>query len=121
MRRELIQALGYPRLLIRLIIDDRDCPHDGVFEAASERCRGCNIKSSCHWLNRLDEFENFDGKPTYMINASLRYAIGMVEDLHKDLEHDQTPCSCEPCSWVRDARRLTAEFEEQLPPNPYRP
>ena len=55
------------------------------------------------------------------INASLRYGIKLVETLHSELLHDETICSCEPCSWVRDAQRLTEEFEQHLEPNPYRP
>lgn len=120
MRRELIEALSYPRLLVRHIIDARDCPHDSLFDATSERCGHCDINSECHWVNCLNEFENFEGKPAYTINASLRYGIKLVEALHSDLRHDETTCACEPCTWVRNAHRLTEEFELRLPPNPYR-
>ena len=121
MRRQLIEALTYPRLLVLKIIEDRDCPHNNLFEATSERCHQCDMNKECHWVSCLDEFADFADKPDYTINASLRYGIRLVESLHSELRHDETRCTCEPCSWVRDAQRLTQEFELNLPPNPYRP
>jgi hypothetical protein len=121
MRRELIEALSYPRLLVQRIIDSRDCPHDSLFDATSERCHNCDINQECHWVSCLDDFADFDGKPSYLLNASLRYGIRLVESYHSELHHDETLCTCEACTWVRNAQRLTEEFELQLPPNPYRP
>jgi len=121
MRQQLIEALTYPRLLVEKLIEERDCPHDSLFHATSDRCRQCDINSECHWVHCLQEFSDFKNKPEYTINASLRYGIKLVETLHSELLHDETICSCEPCSWVRDAQRLTEEFEQHLEPNPYRP
>lgn len=120
MRRQLIEALTYPRLLVQKIIEDRDCAHDSLFEATSERCQQCDINRECHWVCCLDDFSDFTDKPTYTINASLRYGIKLVESLHSELRHDETLCTCEACNWVRDAQRLTEAFEEHLVPNPYR-
>ena len=120
MRRRLIEALTYPRLLVLKIIEDRDCPHDSLFEALDERCFQCELNKECHWVRCLDDFADFDDKPDYTVNASLRYGIRLVESLHDKLQHDETLCTCEPCSWVRDAQRLTEEFEVRLSPNPYR-
>jgi hypothetical protein len=121
MRQQMIEALSYPRLLVRSIIDGKNCPHDSLFEATSERCRQCDINSECHWVTCLDEFADFADKPDHTINASLRYGVKLVESLHSELHHDETLCTCEPCTWVRDAQRLIEEFEEHLAPNPYRP
>ena len=120
MRRQLIEALTYPRLLVQKIIDERDCAHDSLFEATSERCHQCDINRECHWVCCLDDFSDFADKPTYTINASLRYGIKLVESLHSELRHDETLCTCEACCWVRDAQRLTEAFEENLAPSPYR-
>lgn len=120
MRRQLIEALSYPRELVQKIIDDRDCPHENLFEATSLRCHNCDLKQECHWVRCVNDFADFDGKPDHTINASLRYAISMVEALHSDLRHDSTVCTCEPCTWVRDSQQLVSEFERRLPPNPYR-
>ncbi|MDH5241918.1 MAG: hypothetical protein OEW73_14160 [Gammaproteobacteria bacterium] len=120
MRRQLIEALTYPRLLVLKIIEDRDCPHDSLFEALNERCFKCELNKECHWVRCLDDFADFEDKPDYTINASLRYGIRLVETLHNELHHDETVCTCEPCSWIRDAQRLTEEFEQILAPNRYR-
>ena len=121
MRRQLIEALTYPRLLVKKIIDERDCPHDSLFEATSERCHSCDMNTECHWINCLNEFSDFEEKPASTINASLRFGVKLVESLHSELRHDETICTCEPCTWVRDAQRLIEEFEAHLMPNPYRP
>ena len=121
MRRQMIEALSYPRLLVKKIIDGRDCPHDSLFEATSERCQQCDINRECHWVTCLDEFADFEDKPTHTINASLRYGVKLVESLHAELHHDETLCTCEACTWVRDTQRLIEEFEENLAPNEYRP
>jgi hypothetical protein len=81
MRRQLIEALTYPRLLVEKIIEERDCPHDSLFHATSERCHQCDVNSECHWVNCLNEFSDFKDKPEYTINASLRYGIKLVESL----------------------------------------
>ncbi len=117
----MIEALSYPRLLVRRSIDRQDCPHASLFEATSDRCCNCDINRECHWVTCLDEFADFSGKPTYLINASLRYGVRLVETFHSELQHAESHCRCEACSWVRDAQRLIAAFEENLPPNPYRP
>jgi hypothetical protein len=121
MRRQLIEALTYPRLLILKLLDDRDCVHDSVFEATSERCRQCDMNSECHWATCLNDFQELGGKPTHTLNASLRYGVRLVEHYHNELRHDETTCTCEACTWIRDAQRLIEEFEKSLPPNPYRP
>ena len=121
MRRELIEALSYPRLLVQRLIEAGDCPHDSLFRATSRRCHACELSQECHWARCLDDFADFSGKPAYTINASLRYGIRLVEALHGELRHDETVCTCEACTWIRDAQRLTEEFELRLAPNPYRP
>ena len=121
MRRQLIEALTYPRLLILKLLDDRDCVHDSVFEATSERCRQCDMNSECHWATCLNDFQELRDKPAHTLNASLRYGVRLVEHYHSDLRHDETTCRCEARTWIRDAQRLIEEFENSLPPNPYRP
>jgi len=114
MRHELIEALTYPRLLVQKLVDARDCPHDNLFEATSERCHQCDISQECHWVSCLNSFSNFEDKENHTINSSLRYGIKLVETLHSELRHDETTCTCEPCTWVRDAQRLTEEYDAHL-------
>ena len=120
MRRQLIEALTYPRLLVLKTIEDRDCPHESLFEALDERCFQCELSKECHWVSCLNDFADFADKPDYNINSSLRYGIRLVESLQDEPLHDKTLCTCETCSWVRDAQRLTVEFELSLAPNQYR-
>ena len=103
------------------IIEERDCPHDRLFEATSSRCKECDLNRECHWVRRLHEFSNFDDKPAHTINASLRYGIKLVESLNPEPQHAEDECACEACRWIRDTQRLIATFEANLAPNPYRP
>ena len=114
MRHQLIEALTYPRLLVQKLIESRDCPHDNLFEATSERCHQCDLNRDCHWVCCLNDFSDFKDKQDHTINASLRYGIKLVESLHSKLRHDESTCTCEPCTWVRDAQRLTEEFDAHL-------
>jgi hypothetical protein len=92
-----------------------------IHDATSERCSECGINSECHWVACLNEFADFEDKPTHTINASLRYGVKLVEALNSELQHDGTSCTCESCTWVREAQQLIEEFERSLAPNPYRP
>jgi len=120
MRRQLIEALSYPKLLVQKIIAERDCPHDSLFEATDDRCHHCDIGRECHWAKCLNDFDNFDGKATHTINASLRYGRKLVESLHSELRHDETTCKCEACMWIRDSQSLTEAFDARFVVNPYR-
>ena len=106
MRRQMVEALAYPRLRVLQIIEQRDCPQDGLFEPTSSHCQECDLNRECHWVRRLHEFSNFDDKPAHTINASLRYGIKVVESLHPEPKQEASECTCEACSWVRDTRRL---------------
>jgi len=121
MRRQLIEALTYPRLLILKLIDSQDCPYDSLFDVARIRCQRCDMGQECHWASCLNDFEDLRSKPTRTLNASLRYGVKLVESLHGELRHDATVCTCEACAWIRDSQRLIEEFERRLAPNPYRP
>ena len=79
MRHELIEALTYPRLLVQKLVDARDCPHDNLFEATSERCHQCDINRECHWVSCLNDFSNFEGKENHTINASFATASNLLK------------------------------------------
>lgn len=121
MRSEMIEALNYPRQLILQIIEGRDCPHENLFEATSERCGNCDINSECHWISCLNDFDDFEDKPTHTLSASLRYGIRVVESFLDARDHDRALCDCADCGWIAEAQRLIQKFEQTLPPNRYRP
>ena len=120
MRRQLIEALSYPKLLVERQIEERNCPHDGQFDSTDERCHHCDIDRECHWVTCLNEFGDFDGKANHTINASLRYGIKLVEELHSELRHDETICECEACLWIRASQSLTEAFDAQFVVKPYK-
>ena len=121
MRRQQIEALVYPRLLVLRLLGDRDCVNGTSFDATSLRCRDCDMNRECHWATCVNEFVDADSTPEHTLNASLRHGVNLVEHYHRELRHDETVCTCEACTWVRDAQRLIEAFETKLRPNPYRP
>lgn len=115
MRRQLIEALTYPRLLVLRLIEEGNYPHKSLFEATEERCNHCDPKEECSWTSCMRDFRNFDNKTTESLSVSLREGIKLVEALHRELRHDETTCTCETCSWIRNAEHLTEECEHHLP------
>jgi len=65
MRRELIEALNYPKSLVLEIIGEGDCPHDSLFEVTDKRCQQCDVSRECHWVLCLNDFADFEGKSTH--------------------------------------------------------
>lgn len=114
MRRKLIEALTYPRLFVLENMDLDDCPRDGRFDAACDKCRKCDLGQECHWMSCLNQFDDLASKPIHTIHASLLYSINLIEGYRRQLEHDADACTCEPCSWTRDAYALSAEFSNKF-------
>ena len=114
MRQQLIEALMYPRLLLKQVIEDHNYHHKNMFEATGERCNHCTGEG-CGWETCMKDFKRIDDMTTETLSVSLREGINFVEALHKHLRHDETTCTCEPCNWIRNAEHLTEEVEHQLP------
>ena len=115
MRRQLIEALTYPGLLVRQLIDAGNYAHDSFYAATGERCHNCDGKGACSWGRCLEDFVHREDKTTQELGESLREGIKLVESLHARLRHDETTCTCETCSWIRNAEHLIEEIEHQLP------
>lgn len=111
MRRRLIEALTYPRLLVLEAAGRKDCPHNELFDTCSDRCHHCDLIQECHWLSCLDSFAAFSSKPTHTIHASLLYSIKLIDARIEQMGHDSRTCTCESCTWTRDAQKLTREFQ----------
>lgn len=121
MRRRLIEALTYPRLFVLDNVCLEDCPHDGLFDSTCERCLNCNSRQECHWLKCIDSFSDFARMPTYTMHASLLYGMSLIEERNSQVQHDADACSCESCTWVRNARQLAREFQMSCTGNQYDP
>jgi len=114
MRRRLIEALTYPRLFVLDKIRVENCPQDRLFDSSSDCCRSCGLKQECHWLRCLNNFADLASKPTYTIHASLLYSISLIEAHNEQMQHNSKACTCESCTWTRNARQLTREFSRQF-------
>ena len=115
MRRQLIEALTYPGLLVRQLIEEGNFAHASFYEATGQRCQACDGVGECGWDKCLGDFSHRDDKSMGALSGSLRDGIKLVEALHSELRHDETTCTCETCSWIRNAEHLMEECEHHLP------
>ncbi len=115
MRRQLIEALIFPKLLVRQMIEGGNFEHKNLFEATGERCNHCVSDKDCGWEHCLQDFRDYENETNEELSASLREGIKLVEALHRKLRHDETTCTCETCCWIRNAEHLTEECEHHLP------
>ncbi len=115
MRRQLIEALTYPGLLVRQLIEEGNYPHESLYQATGERCNNCDLTGECGWPKCLQDFRHLEEKPIEALGTSLREGIKLVESLQSELRHDETTCTCETCNWIRNAEHLTEECEHHLP------
>lgn len=115
MRRQLIEALIFPKLLVRQMIEGGNFEHKNLFEATGERCNHCESDKDCGWEHCLQDFRDYENETDLELSASLREGIKLVEALHRKLRHDETTCTCETCCWIRNAEHLTEECEHHLP------
>lgn len=114
MRQQLIEALTYPRVLIRQLIDEGNYQHQNFFEATGQRCHACDGEA-CGWDKCLGDFRGFEDKSIEELSESLREGIRLVEGTISELRHDETKCMCETCTWIRNAEHLREECEHHLP------
>lgn len=115
MRRQLIEALTYPRLLVRQLIDEGNYQHTSFLEATGQRCHACDGSGDCGWDKCFGDFSRFRDKTIDELSESLREGIKLVEGMISELRHDETTCTCETCNWIRNAEHLTEEAEHHLP------
>jgi hypothetical protein len=106
MRPNLIEALGYPRELLRNDLELDDCPHNALYDNEDGKCLACLQRSECEWLYQNEEFAALGQKPIAEILAALEIASDYVAAQIAYWEHDNRQCGCTSCSWLRDALRL---------------
>ena len=78
MRQQLIEALMYPRLLLKQVIEDHNYHHKNMFEATGERCNHCTGEG-CGWETCMQDFKKIDDMTTETLSVSLREGINFVE------------------------------------------
>jgi hypothetical protein len=111
MRRQIIEALTYPRILMLSNLDIEECPQNGYFNPAHPSCRYCGDGEECHWLNANDEFSVLATRPMPLLYESLIFSIEYVDAQSSGANHNVRRCACESCDWVRKARRLARDCE----------
>jgi hypothetical protein len=93
MRRRIIEALTYPRMLLMANLEIDECPQNGYFNPAHP-----------------DEFTVLARKPVEILYESLLFSIDYVDSQGSRANHNVRRCACESCHWVRKARRIAWEY-----------
>jgi len=110
MRRKIIEALTYPRMLMMARMDLRDCPMHHYFNAAEEICRLCDQDKECRWLNSNDEFTVLAEQPMEVLFEAFSFSIDYVDAHVSRNGHNSRRCTCDTCLWVKDARHLARQY-----------
>jgi len=113
MRRRIIEALTYPRMLMMSRMDLRDCPMNQYFSSDQHVCQTCSQGEECHWLNSNDEFSVLSEQPIEALFEAFVFSIDYV-DAHISRDgHNFRHCACETCTWAKDARHLVRRYKGQ--------
>lgn len=105
-RQSLIEALSYPRELVRNDMDLDDCPHNGLFDDEDGRCLICPQQPECEWLYNNEEFVALEQKPIAEVLTALEIASDYVAAQIAYWEHNTEQCRCTSCTWLRHALQL---------------
>lgn len=107
----IIELLAYPRLYAVESIDPGQCPHQGRFEPADERCRLCELGAECEWLESGEPFVDLATRSQVELLGTLRFAVEYVEANNHRSRRRIASCVCESCEWLRSAEQLLREAE----------
>jgi len=107
----IIELLAYPRLYAVESIDPGQCPRQGRFEPADERCRLCELGAECEWLESGEPFVDLAVRSQEQMLDTLRFALDYVEANNHRSRRRLASCVCESCEWLRQAGQLLREAE----------
>lgn len=113
MRRAIIESLTYPRMMMLSQMDSEDCPMHLYFDPTVPTCRICEQSQECRWLNSHDEFAVLAEQPIQHLYQAVLFCIDYVESQSSLNKHNFRRCPCESCVWLRDARYLTRQIEQE--------
>lgn len=88
LRESLIEALSYPRKVMRNYIELDNCPHNGLYDSEDGNCLACPQQMECVWLYSNEEFAALEKKPIAEILAALEDGLEYVTAQISYLEHD---------------------------------
>jgi hypothetical protein len=106
LQRSIIDALSYPREVLRNYMELDNCPHNGLYDGTDGKCLACPQRIECEWLYSNEAFAALEKKPFAEILAALENGLEYVTAQISYWEHDSRQCGCESCAWLRDAQRL---------------
>ena len=113
MRRRIIEALAYPRIMLLANLDGDECSEQLSFNPAGEGCRTCENGTECRWLNINDEFKVLAHAPMSSLYESLQFCIDYVDAQCTRQNHNARRCPCESCRWLRGARQLESDYRHK--------
>ena len=113
MRRRIIEALTYPRMLLSSLMDVSECPMNLYFESTHGACQACEQGTECQWLNHNDEFSVLAQQPMDALFQTFEYSIDYVDAYITRENHRPRRCVCDTCLWLREARQLVREYSNQ--------
>jgi len=104
MRAKFVQALRFPRQLLKDELDLNECPHDGLLDIDDRRCRLCDQRQKCEWLYDNDEFADLSQRSLEELDDALNIAAWHMRAVIATWEHDDRSCRCDACRWLREAQ-----------------
>ncbi len=110
MKQKIIQALVYPRRLMRGSVELHNCSHSGNFSRSDGECADCYYGLECAWLFSNDENVSVEEKPLAALREALEYCHGYVDARTTEWGHDNTRCDCDACCWLRNADDLISRW-----------
>jgi len=112
MRQEIINALIFPRMLVKDHLELDNCDHSGRYDGAATDCQRCGAEPQCQWLYDNDEFEAIQESTTEKLVDALEFALAYVGGEVANLKHSYRRCNCDICIWLRDAHKLFIKINE---------
>lgn len=106
MKSEIIEALAFPREMIRGNVPFETCEHAGNFASRDPQCGVCESRLECEWLYHNDEFSGLTEKPLEALIEALQSAILYVDACVSRAGHKPATCHCNACGWLNQARDL---------------
>ncbi|MDJ0860782.1 MAG: hypothetical protein QNJ87_13030 [Gammaproteobacteria bacterium] len=110
MKQKIIQALAYPRRLMRGSVELQNCSHSGHFSQSDGECGDCYYGLECAWLFSNDENVSVEEKPLEALREALEHCHGYVDARTTEWGHDNTRCDCDACCWLRNADDLISRW-----------
>ncbi len=111
MNETIIEILSYPRALMHQYIELEDCAHAGHYAAKEKECQRCDYEFECQWLFGNDECVALEQKSSEAVACSFESAIAYVEGMSILNGHDTHRCTCDNCTWTRDALLFIGELK----------